>query len=70
MLDQISNDDITIGRLEGVRRQVKINFYRPPKRLTENSLVFDPELMKRWWADGYEYARTNNPECKCIEVGN
>jgi predicted patatin/cPLA2 family phospholipase len=69
MLDQISNDDITIGRLEGIRRQVKINFYRPPKRLTENSLVFDPEQMKQWWADGYAYAKTTNPECKCIEVG-
>lgn len=69
MLDQISNDDISIGRLEGGRRQVKINFYRPPKRLTENSLIFDPGQMKQWWCDGYEYAKTNNPECKCLEVG-
>jgi NTE family protein len=69
MLDQISNDDITIGRLEGGMRQVKINFYRPPKRLTENSLVFDPEQMKQWWADGYAYAKSSNPECRCLEVG-
>lgn len=69
MLEQISNDDITIGKLEGHRRQVKINFYRPPGILTENSLIFEPELMKKWWQEGYEYAQLNNPICKCIEVG-
>jgi NTE family protein len=69
MLEQISNDDITIGKLEGHRRQVKINFYRPPGILTENSLIFDPELMKRWWQEGYDYAKENNPICKCIDVG-
>lgn len=69
MLDQISNDDITIGKLEGHRRQVKINFYRPQTILTENSLIFEPELMKRWWQEGYAYAEENNPVCKCIEVG-
>ena len=70
MLDQISNDDITIGKLEGQRRQVKINFFRPQGILTENSLIFDPELMKKWWKEGYEYAKSNSPTCKCLEVGN
>ncbi len=70
MLEQISNDDITIGKLEGRRRQVKINFYRPQGILTENSLIFDPVLMKKWWKEGYEYAKSNNPVCKCIDVGD
>jgi hypothetical protein len=69
MLDQISNDDIAIGNLEGVRRKVKINFYRPQGALIENSLIFEPQLMAKWWKDGYEYAKLNNPICKCIEVG-
>ena len=70
MLDQISNDDIVIGNLEGKRRQVKINFYRPQTVLTDNSLIFKPELMKEWWQEGYDYAKLNNPACQCIEVGN
>ena len=70
MLDQISNDDIRIGKLEGGRRQVKINFFRPQNLLTENSLIFEPELMNKWWEEGYEYAKLNHPECKCMDVGS
>lgn len=69
MLDQISGDDIKIGRLEGGRRQVELNFYYPPTALTENSLIFDPTQMKQWWQDGFDFAKAHNPVCKCMEVG-
>ncbi|WP_373496173.1 patatin family protein [Aquiflexum sp.] len=69
MLNQISNDDIRIGQLEGGRRQVNINFYRPQNLLIENSLIFKPALMKKWWQDGFEYAKSHHPECRCMDVG-
>jgi len=69
MLDQISADDIKIGKLEGGRRKVDLNFYYPPTVLTENSLIFDPKQMKQWWQDGYAFAEAHNPVCKCLEVG-
>ncbi len=69
LLQQISEDDIKIGQLVGKKRMVNLNFYYPPKTLTENSLVFEPELMRKWWRQGRAFAREQNPVCKCIEVG-
>jgi predicted patatin/cPLA2 family phospholipase len=69
MLDQISSDDIKIGQMLGKKRQVKLNFYYPPAELTENSLIFDPYQMKKWWRQGNVFAEEQNPVCKCIEVG-
>ncbi|QDH80123.1 patatin-like phospholipase family protein [Echinicola soli] len=67
MLNQISNDDITIGKLQGSQKKVKLNFYYPPKELTENSLIFDPNQMRRWWQEGYDFAKQTSPICKCLE---
>jgi predicted patatin/cPLA2 family phospholipase len=69
MLDQISSDDIKIGELLSGNREVKLNFYYPPAQLTENSLIFDPYQMKKWWRQGKNFAREQNPVCKCISVG-
>jgi len=68
MFNQIVTDDITIGKLTGQNREVTINFYHPPEMLTKNSLVFSPKLMSQWWDEGFEYARKNNPVCKCVVV--
>ncbi len=67
MLHQISQDDITIGKLHGTHKKVNLNFFHPPKSLTENSLIFDPEQMKKWWEEGYAYAKTHEPNCKCLD---
>ncbi|MBD3627803.1 patatin-like phospholipase family protein [Cyclobacterium sp.] len=69
MLDQISSDDIKIGELLSKRKRVTLNFYYPPAVLTENSLIFDPYQMKKWWRQGKRFAKEQNPVCKCIEVG-
>jgi predicted patatin/cPLA2 family phospholipase len=69
MLDQISSDDIKIGEMLSKKREVKLNFYYPPAELTENSLIFDPYQMKKWWRQGKVFAKEQNPVCKCIEVG-
>lgn len=69
LMQQISDDDIKIGQLVGKKRMVNLNFYYPPKTLTENSLVFEPEEMRKWWRQGRAFAKEQNPVCKCIEVG-
>lgn len=66
MLNQISNDDITIGKLQGSQKKVKMNFYYPPKTLTENSLIFDPNEMRQWWREGYDFAKSSAPVCKSL----
>lgn len=67
MLNQIIADDLIIGKLKSQHHRVSLNFYHPPEMLTKNSLIFDPELMKLWWHQGYEFAKNNSPFCKCIE---
>ena len=67
MLNQIETDDITIGRMEGIQNHVTLNFYQPTEDLTTNSLIFEPEKMKQWWVNGYEYAKQNNPKCRTIK---
>ena len=68
MLDQISNDDITIGRLAGAEKKVILNFYHPPELLTQNSLVFNPETMSRWWQEGFEFGYKADPVSKFVEL--
>ena len=68
MLNQIVTDDLIIGRLEGLNKQIKLNFYYPEKELTTNSLIFDPEQMRLWWDYGYEVARKNNPQCRVLNI--
>lgn len=57
MLHQIGEDDITIAMLESRYAGVKINLIHTPRLLTSNSFVFDPEQMRGWWQEGYDYAR-------------
>lgn len=68
MLNQIALDDLTIGRLEGLNKKVKLNFYRPAEDLTSNSLIFEPEQMERWWNLGYQCGKDGNPHCKVINI--
>lgn len=67
MLNQIENDDLLIGRMEGVQNNVQLNIYQPPENLTNNSLIFDSGKMKEWWAYGLKYAREIGPSCKQIK---
>ena len=66
MLNQIVTDDLIIGRLEGQNKKIKLNFYYPDEELSTNSLIFDPEQMKKWWDYGYSIGKKNNPECRVI----
>lgn len=68
MLNQIVTDDLIIGRLEGLNKKIKLNFYYPAEELTSNSLIFDPEQMKQWWEYGYLIGKRNNPECRVLNI--
>ena len=60
MHTELSKDDIQIGKLKAKDEDVLINFYYTPRRLTNNSLVFDKDIMSGWWDEGYAYAKDKN----------
>lgn len=57
MLSQIGKDEEYIGLLESMHHGLKIRYFHTPRELTNNSLLFDPTLMKEWWEEGIEHAR-------------
>lgn len=57
LLDQVERSDIIIGKLAAKNKNVKLNLYYTPSKLTENSLVFNKKLMSSWWQQGYFYAK-------------
>ena len=60
LLDQVEKSDIAIGRLAAKHRNVKLNLYFTPTKLTENSLIFSKRLMEKWWLEGFLYAQTKH----------
>lgn len=54
MFNQITKDDIEIGNLAALHKNVAINYYHTPRLLTENSFIFDKEEMRGWWKEGFE----------------
>ncbi|MGM0635611.1 MAG: patatin-like phospholipase family protein [Bacteroidota bacterium] len=62
MLDQVERHDIREGKLFASQQNVKLNLYYTPSKLTENSLIFDKKLMKKWWQQGFDYAAVKYEE--------
>lgn len=60
LLDQVEKHDITIGKLSAKNKNVKLNLYHTPIKLTDNALIFNKKQMKKWWHDGYEYAQNKS----------
>jgi len=60
LLDQVEKGDIAIGKLAAKNRNVNLNIYYTPTKLTENSLIFNRDLMIKWWKEGYEYAQSKS----------
>lgn len=56
MLDQVERSNIIEGKLAAINRNVVLNLYYTPSKLTENSLIFDKKLMTTWWDQGFKYA--------------
>lgn len=60
LLDQVTTNDILIGQLSGKLKNVTLNFYFTPYKLTDNSAVFDPKKSLEWYNLGYNYAKSNS----------
>lgn len=60
LLEQVQKNDITIGKLTAVNKNVKLNLYYTPTQLTSNALVFNKIQMEKWWKQGYETAKDRN----------
>lgn len=56
LLDQVETHDIAEGKLAAINKNVKLNLYYTPTKLTENSLVFNKKEMAEWWQQGFDYA--------------
>lgn len=66
--DQIERNDITIGKLAAKTKNVKLNLYYTPSKLTENSLIFNKKLMTSWWQQGFDYAKNKLQEAQSNEL--
>jgi NTE family protein len=60
MYNELANNDVKIGKLKAKEEDVIINFYYTPRRLTNNSLIFNKDIMLGWWDEGYQYAKEKN----------
>ena len=56
MFDQVERHDTITGKLAAINKEVSLNLYYTPSKLTENSLIFDKKLMQSWWEQGFAYA--------------
>lgn len=68
LLDQIERSNIAIGKLAAIHKDVKLNLYYTPSKLTENSLIFDKKLMLSWWDQGFESAKSKFKEADFNEL--
>jgi len=68
LMDQVEKHDITIGKLAAKNKDVNLNLYYTPSKLTENSLIFSKPLMESWWEQGYNYAKTKSKEARSNEL--
>ena len=60
LLNQVEKHDITIGKLSAKNKNVKLNLYYTPTHLTNNALIFDKTKMKKWWDEGFQYAKNKS----------
>lgn len=68
LLDQVERSDILIGKLAAKNKDVKLNIYYTPSKLTENSLIFNKKLMLSWWEQGFNYAKKKHQEALSNEL--
>lgn len=63
LMDQVEYHDVVVGKLAAINKDVPLNLYYTPSKLTENSLIFDKKLMTDWWQQGWVYAQE-----KCLQA--
>ena len=68
MMDQTERHNIVEGKLAAINKEVTLNLYYTPSKLTENSLIFNKKLMRSWWKQGYAYAERKAQQAKDNEL--
>ncbi len=56
-----AEDDIALGINEAIKRHARLRIHYLPDILTENSLIFEPAAMSRWWDEGYLHCDESEP---------
>lgn len=70
LLRRLSKYNLNLAMLADLaNKNVKINLHYTEKVLTNNSLIFDKDIMSKWLELGYEYANDNKKE-SYILLGN
>ena len=70
LMDRLTYYNINLATLADLaNKNIKINFHYTEKSLTNNSLIFDRDIMREWVDLGYEYAVQNKKE-SYILLGN
>jgi NTE family protein len=59
-LDQVGKLDLSNGKLAAKNKNVKLNLYYTPTKLTNNALIFNTKKMKKWWQQGFDYAQNKS----------
>jgi predicted patatin/cPLA2 family phospholipase len=57
MQHQLAHDDIQMSLSESRLSGNKIRLIHTPEELTDNSFIFDPEQMSKWWEMGHAHAQ-------------
>lgn len=57
MRKEIESNDMLAGLLSAELKKCEITVYAMPHKLADNSLMFDPQQMEKWWDLGYQTAR-------------
>jgi NTE family protein len=59
-LNQVERHDIALGKLIANNKNVELNLYYIPIKLTDNALIFNKIEMKKWWQEGLDYAKNKS----------
>lgn len=70
LLDKLCEEDLNLTRLtDFANKNIRINIYYTNTKLTDNSLIFDKNEMRKWLKQGYDYAKNNKQESYIIFGG-
>ncbi|MBT8234480.1 MAG: patatin-like phospholipase family protein [Saprospiraceae bacterium] len=62
---QIAYNDVLRGHLDSIyNNDVRVNFIFTPYLLTEHSFYFDKKQMRKWWQEGFDYAKKLDKKSK------
>ncbi len=62
MQNQLARDDINVALAEARSSGTRIRLIHTPTELTDNSFIFDPNQMSKWWNMGHDHARKIHEE--------